>query len=121
MRRDLAARAEIVGGADQTPAEVIPPQAVDQDARRQRVLGPNQPACEGSAVRPALLGLTEHLREAGLNACPLAVRVAPLEDVRWRDGGRVLYRPGLRQRRERLRFQCVDAGAQLGAALSIGG
>src|SRR5262245_18850197 len=91
MRRGIDARAKIVGGADQTPAEVVLPQPVDQDARRQRVLGPTQPACEGSAVRPALLGLTdEHLWEAGLNARPFAVRVAPLEDVRWRDRGRFL-------------------------------
>ena len=49
MRRQLAADAEVAGGADQARAEHFLPEAIDGDARRQRMIGAQQPLGEAQA------------------------------------------------------------------------
>src|SRR5258707_7658464 len=46
MRRPLAAFSEVIGTADQALAEVMLPDPIDHDARRQWVIGTCQPVGE---------------------------------------------------------------------------
>ena len=43
VRGFVAHRAEVAGGADEAPAEVVLPEPVDHHAGRQRMVGPDQP------------------------------------------------------------------------------
>ena len=50
MRRQLAGDAEVAGRAHEAGAEDFLPEAIDRDARRQRMLGPQQPLREAEAI-----------------------------------------------------------------------
>ena len=58
MRRPVAALAEIVGGADQSLAEVMLPDPIDHDAGRQRMIG----ACQPVGQLPPAAALGDPLR-----------------------------------------------------------
>ncbi len=56
MEGQLALAAELLAGADDAGAEQSLPEAVDGDARGQRVLGAHQPLRQGQAVARGVLG-----------------------------------------------------------------
>ena len=97
--RALALRAEVVGGGDDPAAEVVLPEPIDGDARRQRpgprlrVGEPVRQCCAIEAgARPArgrldapgrgvAAVLHQHAEEAGIRRALLLVDVAAAEDV----------------------------------------
>ena len=57
MRRGIALRAEVVFGLDNAPAEILLPDAIDDDARGERIVRGNNPAGEVEAVESISRGV----------------------------------------------------------------
>jgi hypothetical protein len=72
MRRRRALRSEVFTGLDEAAPEELFPQAVDDDARDQRVVGIDEPAREAQAVgRLVLAHRLQRPRRAGIHALAL--------------------------------------------------
>ena len=50
MRRLIAGEAEVVGRPDDAVAEVVRPKTIDEDSRRERVVGVSDPVGELAAA-----------------------------------------------------------------------
>src|SRR5260221_12145421 len=103
MSRPRALRAEVIGSRDNTSSKMILPNAIDDHARRQRIVRPGQPARErktAARMRRAsrLIGnakgtlwIVENVRNTGLDGFARILVVAAHEHARNRVGR---YIPG---------------------------
>src|SRR5262245_59717154 len=111
MRRLLALRAEIFRSADYSPTEILLPDAVDCDTRRERVSARNQPEREIHARR---FGIRRQRVQHRRNTRPssngvIAVIGAECAVRAWRRG---FFRNGLRFAHRR------ECGRQIGEILA---
>ena len=106
MRRQRTLDAEVVFGLDDAFAEVLLPDAIHHDARRQRVVGRAEPARQVEAVGgPAFhVERIEGREDAGLHGIAQIEEIAALLDARWTK----LRRLAQDQRRVDLRVECLD-------------
>src|SRR4051794_20456409 len=101
MRRVIAHRAKVVAGCDDSNAEVMLPESIDDDAGGERMIGPGQPAGERGAAAAdgrlsAILAVdlvgAEKLGKAGSDGFFRLAIVAGVKHVRFGRGtGAVAY------------------------------
>ena len=93
MRRARAARPEVVGGWDNSAAEVLLPHAVDRDPGREWILGRDEPLGQRHAgVLPLGVGRRQHGGRPGLHGDPGILPATAEVDMR--DAGRRGVRHG---------------------------
>src|SRR5436190_11146375 len=80
MRRIIPLGAEVAEAANDAVAEYLRPEAIDRDARRERMLGADEPARQAEAIGGAVCG-RQHRGDAALDALRLALEVAALQDM----------------------------------------
>src|SRR5438128_895337 len=90
MRRTLAHVSEIARRSDNAAAKVKLPQPVDQHARRQRIIGGNEPICERLATISFGCIRWQHISFRGIgkrtytfrnDVFTLALRIAPFKHM----------------------------------------
>ena len=95
MRRQLARDAEVAAGAHDARAEHLLPEAVDGDARRQRMLRPQQPLGEAEPVaRQVRRHRRQGVRRRRLHLVAALVVLAAEQHVRLRLFGTFLHDVG---------------------------
>src|SRR5262245_557018 len=83
MTRQFAPHAEIRRGPDQTLTEMMLPNSIDRDARREEVIGPCQPVSEFASTTPRRdlrwIGSRQHLGKTSRNrlagSCGIAAEI----------------------------------------------